>query len=139
MPSSISQPVMDNPTARGTTNRQGCILVFEDDPIYGEALSAVLRHAGFHVTVAAHFQTALDVLGGSQPLDLLLADIVVPEGVNGMALSRMARMRRRDLKIIYLTGYDLPGAEHEALGPILRKPVADDVLISEVKRALDAN
>lgn len=75
-------------------------------------------------------------MSGDQPLDLLLTDIVVPEGVNGMALSRMALMCRRDLKIIYITGYDLPGAEREALDPILRKPVADEVLLAEVRRAL---
>jgi len=117
----------------------GRILIFDDDPTYGEALGAVLRSAGFEVAVSAHFHPALELLGGDQPLDLLLADIVVPEGVNGMALSRMARMRRRDLKIIYITGYDLPGAEQEALGPILRKPIADDVLLSEVRRVLGVN
>lgn len=118
---------------------QGRILVFDDDRTYGEALGAVLRNAGFDVTVSAHFHPALELLSGDQPLDLLLADIVVPSGVNGMALSRMARMRRRDLKIIYLTGHDLPGAEQEALGPILRKPVTDQVLLAEVRRVLAAH
>ena len=47
----------------------------------------------------------------------------MPDSVNGIALSRMARLRRRDLKVIYITGYSIPGVEREALGPILRKPV----------------
>lgn len=115
---------------------QGNILIFEDDEAYGHVLGRVLRNAGFDVTVVAHFQPALELLSGSEPLDLLVADIVVPQGVNGMALSRMARMRRRDLKIIYMTGYDLPGAEQEALGPILRKPIPEELLLAEVKRAL---
>jgi hypothetical protein len=48
----------------------------------------------------------------------------------------MARLRRRDLKIMYLTGYNIPGIENEALGPILRKPIDDAVLVSEVERMM---
>lgn len=112
------------------------VLVFEDDTGAAEAYGAVLRTAGFEVTVATHFQPALQVLEGAKQVDLLLADIVVPTGVNGVALSRMARLRRRDIKVIYLTGFDLPGVEQEALGPILRKPVTNEALIAEVKRVL---
>lgn len=132
---------MNDPSAvsRHVHACQGRILIFEDDEVYGEALGTILRNAGFDVTVVAHFQPALELLSGNTPLDLLVTDIVVPQGVNGMALSRMARMRRRDLKIIYITGYDLPGAEQEALGPILRKPIPEEVLLSEVKRVLKAN
>ena len=60
----------------------------------------------------------------------------MPGSVNGLALSRMARMRRKDLKILYVTGYSIPGAEREALGPILLKPVDDQQLVAEVERAL---
>ena len=71
-------------------------------------------------------------LKAEQPIDLLLVDIVMPDSVNGIALSRMARLRRRELKVIYLTGYSIPGVEREALGPILRKPVDNQVLIEEI-------
>lgn len=110
------------------------VLVFDDDAACGQALGATLRHAGFQVQVATHFVPALEWLEAKQRIDLLLADIVVPSGVNGVALSRMARMRRRDIKVIYLTGYDVPGVDREALGPVLRKPVASDVLIAEIRR-----
>lgn len=133
-------PVSDASTlSRNVHTCQGSILIFEDDEVYGQTIGSVLRNAGYDVTVVGHFQPALEMLSGSEPLDLLIADIVVPQGVNGMALSRMARMRRRDLKIIYITGYDLPGAEQEALGPILRKPIPEEVLLSEVTRALRAD
>jgi DNA-binding LytR/AlgR family response regulator len=66
----------------------------------------------------------------------LLIDIVMPGSVNGLALSRMARMRRKELKIVYVTGYTIPGVDREALGPILLKPIDDDRLVLEVERAL---
>ena len=50
----------------------------------------------------------------------------------------MARLRRRDLKVVYITGYDIPGVDREALGPILQKPVDNQLLIEEIARVLSA-
>ena len=115
---------------------RAAILVVEDDRVFGETLCRVLGQEGYGVTLATHFRAALDVIEAPQPVDLMLLDIVMPDGVNGIALSRMARLRRHDLKVLYLTGYDIPGAEQEALGPILRKPIETDALILEVGRVL---
>jgi DNA-binding NtrC family response regulator len=115
---------------------RGHILLVDDDAACCEAYSKVLRNAGFQVSAAADFRLALEILEAEQPLDLLVVDIVMPGSVNGLALSRMARMRRKDLKILYVTGYSIPGAEREALGPILLKPVDDQQLVAEVERAL---
>jgi CheY-like chemotaxis protein len=112
------------------------ILVVDDDPTFGEAVCQVLRGNGYGVTLATNFSPVLEILDSGQPVDLLLIDIVMPDSVNGIALSRMARLRRRGLKVIYLTGYDLPGIDHDPLGPILRKPVDNQVLIQEIHRVL---
>jgi CheY-like chemotaxis protein len=112
------------------------ILLVEDDADFGASIGQILRRAGFDVSLAMDFRLALQILEAEQPVDLLLSDIVMPGSVNGIALSRMARLRRRDLKIVYLTGYNIPGIENEALGPILRKPIDEAVLVSEVERAL---
>ena len=45
-------------------------------------------------------------------------------------------MRQRNVKIIYITGHDIPGVDTLALGPILRKPIDGAVLVAEVARAL---
>ena len=120
----------------GTASGKGHILFVEDDKEFAEALGKVLRNAGFEVSVATDFRTALGVLEAEFPVDLLLTDIVMPGSVNGIALSRMARLRRRDLKVVYLTGYNVPGVEEEASGPILRKPIDDAFLVSEIERIL---
>jgi len=114
------------------------VLLVDDDRVFGEALGKILRRAGFDVSLATDFRVALEVLESKRPVDLLLADIVMPSSVNGVALSRMARMRRNDLKVVYLTGHDIPGIEEQALGPILRKPVDEAVLLREVQRVLAA-
>lgn len=116
--------------------RQCHILVVDDDEAVCAAYSRVLGRVGYRVSAARDFRLALEILEADQPLDLLMVDIVMPGSVNGLALSRMARMRRRDLKIIYVTGYSIPGAEREALGPILMKPVDDTLLVAEIERVL---
>ena len=115
------------------------ILIYEDDPNYAYALSALLRQAGYEATVATHFTAALSELESASPPDLLIADIVVPEGeVNGLAMARMARMKRRTIKVLYVTAYDLTKEiELEAVGPILKKPVADERLFAEVRLLLN--
>lgn len=115
---------------------RGHILVVDDDETNGAAMGQVLQKSGYSVRVMAHFQPALEALEGDTPIDLLLTDIVMPSRVNGVALSRMARMRRRDIKVLYVTGYDIPGVEREALGPVLRKPVSDEDLLAEIGRLL---
>jgi len=79
---------------------------------------------------------ALQILESPQPLDLLITDVVMPDRVNGFALARMARMRRLDLKILYVSAYELP--TEEAIGKILRKPIAPDALVVEAGLALAA-
>ena len=112
------------------------ILVVEDDPTCREALGRVLQREGYDVSLTADFRGALEILESDQPIGVLLSDIVMPDRVNGIALSRMARLRRRDIKVVYMTGYNIPGIDREALGPILRKPIDDRVLIEELARVL---
>jgi DNA-binding NtrC family response regulator len=112
------------------------ILVVDDDQICGDATARVLRAAGFEVSLAPDHRLALEDLESARPVDLLITDIVMPDRVNGVALSRMARMRRPELKVIYLTAYDIPGVEDDAIGSVLRKPVNEDRLVAEVKRVL---
>lgn len=115
---------------------KGRILVVDDTEEFRYMAERALRGAGYDVTIAGDYQQALDLLAGPEPLDLMLTDIVMPGGINGFALARMARMRRLDLKLLYMTAYDVP--MNEAVAKILRKPLADNELVQEVKLALAA-
>jgi CheY-like chemotaxis protein len=112
------------------------IVLVDDDAAFAAATAKALRNRGFEVFVAAGYRPALEEFESPRRVDLLISDIVMPQQINGLALSRMARMRRPDLKIIYVTAYDIPGVEREALGPILRKPVDEERLLAEAQRAL---
>lgn len=114
----------------------GRILLVDDEDEFRYAAEKALRNAGFEVKSVPNYQKALDILVGPDQLDLLLTDIVMRNGINGFALARMARMRRLDLKLLYMTGYDVP--THEASAKILRKPISDTELLKEVQQALAA-
>ena len=125
----IAASVYEKPTPR--------ILLVEDDDVFLRALELVLKDAGFDVLAASGYKPALQYLDSGERIDVLLADIVMPDGVNGLALSRMARMRRPDLGVVYVTAHDIPGAEDEAIGQILRKPFDSDQLFGAIRHALD--
>jgi CheY-like chemotaxis protein len=112
------------------------ILLVDDDEQFRYATERLLSDAGFSVISAPDYRRALDFINSNEPLDLLLTDVVMPNRVNGFALARMARMRRMNLNVLYMTAFDVP--THEAMGKILRKPIAGEALLSEVKQALAA-
>jgi CheY-like chemotaxis protein len=113
------------------------ILLVEDDEVLRDATAAMLRSAGYVVHVAPDHRLALEILEGDERIDLLITDVVMPaDRVNGLALSRMARMRRLNLRVIYISGYDIPGFDREALGTLLRKPIGDELLLAEIAQTL---
>jgi CheY-like chemotaxis protein len=113
------------------------ILVVDDDEVFRDTTASILRSAGYRVQSAPDYRLALEILERGDPVDLLILDIVMPDRVNGFALARMARLRRPRLKVIYISGFDIPrGAGEEALGPIIRKPLDNDQLLAEVARIL---
>jgi CheY-like chemotaxis protein len=114
------------------------ILLVEDDEVFRDATAAMLRSAGYAVQGAPDYRQALEILESDERIDLLITDVVMPDRVNGLALSRMARMRRLGLPVIYISGYDIPGFEHEALGALLRKPISDELLLAEIAKTLSA-
>ncbi len=118
------------------TSERARILLVDDQEEFRYAAEKVLAGAGYDVKAVADYQKALDVLVSDQQVDLLLTDIVMPKGINGFALARMARMRRFGLKVLYATAYDVP--THEAIGKVLRKPIPDSELLNQVKEALAA-
>ena len=110
------------------------ILLVDDDEGFCYSAERSLEQAGFAVLPAHDYQHALAALESDRRIDLLLTDIMMPKGIHGFALARMARMRRLDMKVLYMTAFDVPTVE--AVGKVLRKPISDVELVAEVRNAL---
>lgn len=124
--------ISDHPTS-GIPQTASNVLVYEDDEACGLAYATILQRAGYHVTLTNHFEPALNALS---PVHMLITDIYIPNGLNGVALARMARMRNPQIKIVYVTGYDVAVLKLGLVGPLLRKPVTDEQLLAVVAAGL---
>jgi two-component system, cell cycle response regulator CpdR len=117
------------------------LLIVDDDAEVLEALSAVLTIAGHEVERAAGRLLALDILDRGKPLDLLLTDVIMP-GLNGLNLARMTRLRRADIRVLYISGFNelekILQDDGPRLGKLLSKPIMPADLQREVEEALAA-
>lgn len=115
---------------------RGTILLVEDDETLGAVSAEILRGAGYRVHFAQSHPAALELLASGEPIDLLYTDIVMPAGLGGIALARIAQLRRPGIKIIYSTAYDIPGLDGTGSDIVLHKPVDTARLLSAVGRVI---
>jgi len=101
------------------------ILVVEDNEDLLEVTSAMLTTFGYRVVCARNGAEAIQMLESGQEFELLLSDIVMPNGMNGVELAREARRLRKGIKILLTSGYAGVVLErHQAVDefPIIDKP-----------------
>jgi two-component system cell cycle sensor histidine kinase/response regulator CckA len=72
-------------------------------------------------------------------IDLLLTDMVMPEGVSGRELAETLRARKPSLKVIFTSGYSSEVMGESSLGDIrfLQKPYPPPQLAQTVRECLD--
>jgi CheY-like chemotaxis protein len=118
------------------------ILVVEDDAAVRAVAIATLQSVGYRVLEAADGKVALDIVRQSGEIDLLFTDLVMPNGISGQDLLRMARQCRSDLKAIFTSGYSeqfIRGHdEADKSVPLLPKPYRRQKLIAVIRKVLDA-
>ncbi|MBV7378962.1 ATP-binding protein [Maritimibacter dapengensis] len=109
------------------------ILVVEDDPQFGDVLPASLADVGADV---AAFTNAEDALASFDPaaVDVLLTDVRLPGGMDGMTFAKHIRARAPDLPILFLTGYTEEGTttRDDVGGIVLRKPIRLSMLTNAI-------
>ena len=98
--------------APGRAGTGEVVLVVDDEPTIRMLIVEVLREAGYVAVEAFDAQSALRALESLSRIDLLVTDVGLPGGLNGRQIADAARVKRRDLKVLFITGY----AENAALG-----------------------
>jgi len=123
----------------------GRILVVEDDPDVRDLIALQLEDLGYAAVVAASGAEALAILEAADaPLfDLLLTDVGMPGGMNGVALVQEALRLRPGLKALLSSGtmaHSAPGvpAADTAHVPFLLKPYDQRDLARAIQQALGA-
>lgn len=113
------------------------ILVVDDQPEVRGVVETMLRSAGFFVVAVEGPAEALRVLEEDSTMDLVLSDVVMPGGMDGISLVRELRRKHPRLRMLLMSGY-APGIE--ALGSlevgVVSKPFTRKTLVAAVRGAL---
>jgi len=118
------------------------ILVVEDEPALRELVQEILRKKGYAVLEAGTGVQALKLWQQhTEDIDLLLTDMMMPEGVSGRELAEKILAERPEVKVLYTSGYSLDivsagFALKDGLN-FLQKPYQPETLAQMVRDCLD--
>jgi PAS domain S-box-containing protein len=119
-PDTLGAASVDGPAASRT------ILVVEDEADVRSLVRRQLESLGHRVVVAKAANEALLLIEGPGAPDLLVTDVVLATGMNGIDLADTARAIRPGLPVIFMSGYTaVPEAQRrirETGAPLLSKP-----------------
>jgi PAS domain S-box-containing protein len=113
------------------------VLVVDDEPTVRMLIKDVLLENGYEPLEAKDGPTALKVLESDVRIDLLITDVGLPGGVNGRQLADAARVYRKNLRVLFITGYAenaVVGNGHLAPGmEVLTKPFVMATLGNKIR------
>ncbi|MEM7223698.1 MAG: response regulator [Pseudomonadota bacterium] len=117
------------------------ILLAEDDDSMRDFLARALTRAGHQVRAVGDGIDALTTLGEG-PIDLLLADVVMP-GLDGIELARRAAKEQPGIKVMFITGFAAVALKARDATPtgarVLSKPFHLRELVNQVDMMLAAS
>ena len=123
---------------------QATVLLVEDEPDIRRLAAEALRELGCHVLEAVDGSAGLRIMRNafsfpSGKIDMLVADIGLPGGLNGRQLADAARELVPGLPVLLITGYAGAALGSDDLAPgmhVLGKPFTLEALAACVQAAL---
>jgi PAS domain S-box-containing protein len=141
-----SEPAQNLPVAEPGHKPErlgGTALVVDDEADLLEVADAYLAELGYTVLRAGDGEAALDAIERAGDVDLMVTDIIMPGGMNGIELARRVRELHPEIKIIFTSGFPAEAlAERSAAlegGPLLHKPYLRAEFADMVRRSMSAN
>lgn len=113
------------------------VFVVEDEAIVRNLLRMFLEGEGYRILEADSLATGRALWEKEKDsIDLLVIDMFMPDGVNGTEMARGFCQDKKDLQVIYMSGYDLT----TSLGPednFIQKPFSSDELSALIRKLLE--
>lgn len=117
------------------------ILVVEDDEEVRRVAVFYCKELGYRVLEAQDGPAALAQLDMGVHVDLLFTDVIMPNGMNGPELVKIAQGHHPGLKVLFVSGYgdQFSGKRGADFGDfnVMRKPFTIDALKREIRNALE--
>jgi CheY-like chemotaxis protein len=101
----------DSDASTSAHGREKTVLLVEDDPDVRIVTAAQLKQLGYKVHAVANGMEALDLIVSPATIDITLTDIVLPGGLDGVALIKEAMQARPRMGVLCMSGYD-PTQKH---------------------------
>jgi PAS domain S-box-containing protein len=146
IPASAAAPVAQPAVIAQARPKGGgeTILLVEDDTIVRRGARQILERNGYRVLDAANGVEALAVWGEHRSeVDILVTDLVMPEGLSGRQLAELLLREEPLLKVIFTSGYSAGIAGRECdlkFGEnFLQKPFSLTQFLEIIRRRLDGN
>ena len=133
-------PVSEAPREQLAVQRQGRVLVVEDDNEVAELVAEMLEHLGYQLVRAGTAAEALFTLAHDTRIDLVFSDVMMPGKLTGIDLARRVRREHPQVRVVLTSGYAesfAQQARNEGL-LLLPKPYAIDELSALMERAMQA-
>lgn len=111
------------------------ILVVEDEFLIRFMLADSLRDIGYHILEAADGDEALDILTSGQIVDLVVTDVRMPGGVDGMELTRRSKSLAPGRPVIVCSAH-LFRSESYPADEFLAKPYTVAALAEMIARLI---
>jgi signal transduction histidine kinase/ActR/RegA family two-component response regulator/HAMP domain-containing protein len=118
------------------------ILIVEDEPVLRDMAHIILQDCGYNILEAGSGREALTVWERHQKaIDLVVTDMVMPEGISGMDLAQRLLESNPELKIIFASGYSMDDLDtsfvRKGSALFLQKPYTHVTLARAVRECLD--
>jgi PAS domain S-box-containing protein len=137
--STVPEPVRETPVRAPQGDRE-LVLVVEDDAQLRALVVELLRRLGYRTLAAGDAASALRQLAESDGVAMLLADMVLPGGMNGAELAKRAKALVPGLPVLFMSGYTENAVIHDgrldAGVQLLEKPFTSHALASAMRKAL---
>lgn len=130
-----------HPTAASEKSpAQQLVLLVDDDHEVRKVTRMLLNELGYPVLEADNGDEGLEMLRHIPDIDILITDLVMPNGLDGATLAQLAREQRPELHIVLISGYarnlslaqqarlGQPGLANELPFPFLNKPFTREEL-----------
>jgi PAS domain S-box-containing protein len=112
------------------------ILLVDDETDLRALTAEWLGQLGYRVTAVDSPQAALAIMESGVAFDLLLTDVIMPGGVDGVALVKKARERMPGFPALLISGFMDMQVGTELPCEVLQKPFRQPELARAVRRAL---
>jgi len=143
----LAQEPVETPTIvaerRATPTSGGKVLVVDDEVDLLDIAVAYLEQMGYTALQAIDGDSALALIERDKDIALVITDVIMPGGMNGVELVQKIRQLLPDIKVIYSSGFPADAlAERSGTvvdGLLLHKPYQRAEFDVMVRRALEGN